>query len=158
MALLSKKNKELSLENIQLKKEFNNVIYNSNSNIDEVNDAVSMMSECINELIGFLESNVLTDYATFSKVSDQYRNDASTFNDSMTRIDQSIAELSGNINQIADAIAGINTTIDESANGITDIAQKTTDMGGETADATAQVAACRERVKELNEIISVFKR
>ncbi|MCR5769011.1 MAG: methyl-accepting chemotaxis protein [Lachnospiraceae bacterium] len=126
--------------------------------VDEVNDAVSMMSECINELIGFLESNVLTDYATFSKVSDQYRNDASTFNDSMTRIDQSIAELSGNINRIADAIAGINTTIDESANGITDIAQKTTDMGGETADATAQVAACRERVKELNEIISVFKR
>ncbi|MCR5324152.1 MAG: methyl-accepting chemotaxis protein [Lachnospiraceae bacterium] len=126
--------------------------------VDEVNVAVRMMSECINELIGFLESNVLTDYDNFSKVSDQYRNDASTFNDSMTRIDNSIAELSKNINHIAEAISGINTTIDDSANGITDIAQKTTDVVGETSGAADEVAACRERVKELNRIISVFKR
>ena len=126
--------------------------------VEEVNDAVHMMSECIGELIGFLETNVLTDYDNFSKVSDQYRSDASTFHDSMNRIDQSIAALSTNINHIADAISGINSTIDDSANGITDIAGKTTDMVGETTGAADEVAACRERVKELTGIISVFKR
>ncbi|MBO4414595.1 MAG: methyl-accepting chemotaxis protein [Lachnospiraceae bacterium] len=124
----------------------------------EVNDAVRMMSECIEELIGFLETNVLTDYDNFSKVSDQYRSDAATFNDSMTRIDDSIAALSTNIGHIVEAISGINSTIDDSANGITEIAGKTTDMVNETSGASDQVAACRDRVKELTEIISVFKR
>ncbi|MCR5330186.1 MAG: methyl-accepting chemotaxis protein [Lachnospiraceae bacterium] len=126
--------------------------------VGEVNDAVRMMSECINELIGFLETNVLTDYDNFSKVSDQYRNDASTFNDSMTHIDQSIADLSRNINHIAEAISGINSTIDDSANGITGIAEKTTDMVGETSSVSEEVQACHERVKELNEILKVFRR
>ena len=126
--------------------------------VNEVNDAVRMMSECISELIGFLETNVLTDYDNFSKVSDQYRNDASTFNDSMTTIDRSIVALSENINHIVEAINGINSSIDDSANGITDIAGKTTDMVGETTGASEEVTACRDRVKELNDIISVFKR
>ncbi len=126
--------------------------------VDEVNGAVHMMSECIEELIGFLETNVLTDYDTFSKVSDQYRNDASTFNDSMTSIDQSIATLSANISHIAEAINGINTTIDDSANGITEIAGKTTEIVGETKSASDEVSVCRDRVNELTNIISVFKR
>ena len=126
--------------------------------VSEVNDAVHQMSECIEELIGFLETNVLTDYANFSKVSDQYRSDASTFNDSMTRIDESITALSKNISQIAEAINGINSTIDDSANGITNIAGKTTDMAAETTNASGEVADCRDRVEELTQIISVFKR
>ena len=126
--------------------------------VEEVNDAVHNMSECLGELIEFLETNVLNDYANFSKVSDQYRSDAASFKDSMGRIDESISALSDNIDLIADAITGINATIGDSANGVTEIAGKTTDMVSQTADATSEVAACQDRVKELNEIISKFKR
>ena len=126
--------------------------------VEEVNGAVHLMSECIEELISFLETNVLTDYKNFSLVSDQYRDDAATFKDSMSQIDSSIVDLSKNINLIADAISGINTTIGASANGITEIAEKTTDVVGETSSASNEVESCRERVKELNSIIGMFKR
>ena len=126
--------------------------------VEEVNDAVHMMSECISELINFLETNVLTDYQSFSQVSDQYRNDAATFKDSMGQIEQNIVTLAKNIGLIAGAISGINSTIEASASGITDIAGKTTDMVSETGGASNEVEACRERVNELNDIIGMFKR
>ena len=125
--------------------------------VAEVNDAVGQMSECIGELIGFLESNVLTDYDNFGKVSDQYRTDANSFKDSMSDIESSISTLNMNINQIVEAIGGINTTISEAANGVTDIADKTSDMVGSTSGTAEGVASCRERVKELNDIIKRFR-
>ena len=125
--------------------------------VTEVNNAVDQMSECIGELIGFLESNVLTDYDNFGKVSDQYRSDATSFKDSMSDIEASVSTLNSNINMIVEAIGGINTTIAEAANGVTDIADKTSDMVGSTSGTADGVASCRDRVKELNEIISRFK-
>ncbi len=125
--------------------------------VTEVNEAVGNMSECIGELIGFLESNVLSDYDNFGKVSDQYRSDATTFKDSMTEIENSVSALNENINMIVEAIGGINGTIAESADGVTDIASKTTDMVGETSGTADKVGECRNRVKELNEIIGRFK-
>ncbi|MBO7353829.1 MAG: methyl-accepting chemotaxis protein, partial [Lachnospiraceae bacterium] len=125
--------------------------------VAEVNNAVEQMSECLGELIGFLESNVLSDYDNFGKVSDQYRSDATSFKDSMSDIESSVAALNSNISLIVEAIGGINTTIEDAANGITDIANKTSDMVGETTGTADGVASCRERVIELNDIIKRFK-
>ncbi len=126
--------------------------------VGEVNGAVGQMSECIEELIEFLEKNVLSDYDNFGKVSDQYRNDAASFKDSMGEIEASVNVLTQNINMIVDAINGINDTIGDTANGITDIAGKTTDMVSEAAGNTSEVDSCKDRVKELNDIINKFKR
>ena len=125
--------------------------------VTEVNQAVKKMSECLEEMIAFLESNVITDYADFGKVSLQYHDDAEVFKGSMNDIKAAIETLHQNINSIVEAISGINTTIADSANGVTDIAQKTTDMVTETSGSEAKVSECKDYVADLNEIIKKFQ-
>ena len=125
--------------------------------VAEVNGAVGKLSECLTDTTSFLESNVLSDYREFGKVSEQYKEDANTFGNSMGEIKSSITELSFNMNTIADAVNGIDTTVNESARGVTDIAEKTTDMVSETSGSISKVTDCKNAVASLGDIIAQFK-
>lgn len=125
--------------------------------VEEVTLAVGKLSECLTETTNFLESNVLSDYAEFGKVSEQYKNDADTFGNSMAEIKSSIETLNDEIASIVDAIGGIDTTVNESSTGVTDIAEKTTEMVNDAADSVTKVNACKDAVKTLNDIISKFQ-
>ena len=124
--------------------------------VDEVNDAVRRMSECLTETTNFLETNVLTDYQEFGKVSEQYKNDADTFGESMNEIRDSVRTLTEEIEKIAGAIGGIDSTVNEASHGIVDIAEKTSDMVGDTTDSINQVDECRQAVNDLKAIIAKF--
>lgn len=93
--------------------------------VQDVIHAVSNMSECLEETTGFLENTVVADYKEFEQVSEQYRADADTFKSNMENVRSAIQELAGSINNIVNALDGINHTVGESAVGITDIAEKT---------------------------------
>ena len=125
--------------------------------VEEVNAAVGKMSECLTETTSFLESNVLSDYKEFGKVSEQYKNDADTFGSSMNEIKESINTLNTAIETIVDAINGIDTTINEASTGVTDIAEKTSNMVNETSGSSDKVDECRRAVAELSDIIKQFK-
>ena len=134
-----------------------NAVSNINGIVGEVNNAVAQMQACLGETTEFLEKNVLEDYKSFGTVSDRYRDDAGLFKESMLHISDSIEELNKSINVIVDAINGINVTINESADGVTNIAQKTSDMVGETNTTSDQVDVCRRNVAELESITQEFK-
>ena len=125
--------------------------------VTEVVSAVNQMAECLTETTGFLESNVLSDYEEFGKVSVQYREDAESFGRSMDTIRESIDNLNEAIDRIASAISGIDNTVNESTRGISDIAGKTSDMVSDTTDSMAKVEQCKAAVAELKEIISKFE-
>ncbi len=124
--------------------------------VSEVNSAVSQMSDCLKQTTSFLEESVLADYEEFGKVSEQYREDADTFGDSMAQIKTSIASLAKDIESIADAIGGIDTTVNESSTGVTDIAEKTTEMVDETSGSIEKLEECKKAVADLEEIINRF--
>ncbi|MCR5739861.1 MAG: hypothetical protein K6G43_08580 [Lachnospiraceae bacterium] len=125
--------------------------------VDEVNGAVAQMADCLKQTSSFLETNVLSDYREFGKVSVQYREDADTFGESMNTIKASIEELTKEIDMIVEALNGIDTTVTEASHGVINIAESTSDMSNETSDSVNKVAECKEAVAELNEIIAQFK-
>lgn len=125
--------------------------------VTEVTEAVGKLSDCLTETTTFLEKNVLSDYKEFGKVSEQYRSDADTFGASMGDIKESIAKLNEEIENIVDAVNGIDTTVNESSIGVTDIAEKTADMVGETSGSVEKVNECKKAVAALNDIIAQFK-
>ena len=125
--------------------------------VAEVNVAVKKLSECLTEATAFLETNVLEDYREFGKVSEQYQDDANTFGASMDEIKNSIIDLNSEIEAIVEAITGIDTTVNESSTGVTDIAMKTTDMVNETSGSFDKVNECKNAVASLNDIIAQFK-
>ncbi|MCQ2520663.1 MAG: methyl-accepting chemotaxis protein [Lachnospiraceae bacterium] len=122
----------------------------------EVTAAVDQMADCLGETTGFLETNVLTDYEEFGKVSEQYKSDADTFGTSMGNIKASVSELNEALVTIVEAINGIDTTVNEAATGVTDIAEKTTNMVNETAGSVDKVDECKNAVEELKAIIAKF--
>ena len=125
--------------------------------VNDVNGAVGQMSECLTQTTTFLETNVLSDYEEFGKVSGQYREDANTFGNSMSRIKSSIEDLNEEIERIVHAINGIDVAVNESAAGVTNIAEKTTEMASETSDSINKVSESKKAVAELEEMIHKFK-
>ncbi len=70
--------------------ETSEVVRDISSIIAEVNAAVEKMSTCLDQIISFLETNVLSDYQEFSNVSKQYKDDADVFGNSMNAVKKSI--------------------------------------------------------------------
>ena len=131
-------------------------VENINSIVKDVNDAVSQMQSCLEEMGEFLENTVLKDYDGFQQVSVQYREDADIFKESMQSIKNGVDELTMIISDIVVAIGSINTTIGESADGISDIAGKTTDIVQGMSDTKVKVSVCRDYVKKLGGVIDRF--
>ncbi len=124
--------------------------------VEEVNGAVGQMADCLTQTTSFLETNVLSDYEEFGKVSVQYREDADTFGDSMREIRSSVGNLTGDIEKIVGAINGIDTNVTETSHGVVDIAEKTSEMANESSESFTKVNQCRDAVSDLNEIINRF--
>lgn len=132
-------------------------IKNINDTVEEVNDAVALLSDCLEEMTEFLEKKVFNDYKEFGKVSDQYRNDADVFGDSMNTIKNSIVALNLEIDNIVNAITGIDGNITDASSGVTNIAEKTSDMAEEATGSNEKVLQCKAAVSKLKGIISKIK-
>lgn len=139
-----------------LAKETSLAVGDINLIVGEVVKAVLNMTECLTETTGFLESTVLTDYSEFTKVSEQYSEDAIEFKNSMNEIYTAINKLTDSIHLITESVSGINDTIGESTMGVTDIATKTTDMVTKTSETNDLVEESMDCVKQLEEMVAKF--
>lgn len=139
-----------------LAKETSTAVGDINTIVGEVVKAVMNMTDCLTETTGFLETTVLTDYNKFTKVSEQYSDDAIEFKNSMNEIYTAINKLTDSIQLITESVSGINETIGESTMGVTDIATKTTDMVTKTSETNDLVEESMECVKQLERMVGQF--
>ena len=124
--------------------------------VNEINDAVCQMADCLETTTAFLEKNVLSDYREFGKVSEQYKVDANTFGSTMEQIKANLEVLNGDMEKIVDAINGMDITVNESSMGITEIAEKTYKMVDRTSGSIEKVNECKNAVSDLQNIIDRF--
>lgn len=124
--------------------------------ISEVYEAVDSMTKCLNLSTDFLEQNVLTDYSEFLKISEQYAADAGSYEAGMRDISASVQSLGSAINDIAQAISGISKMANESAHGVSLIAEKTTEIVQKMADEETLVEGNRTNAENLKEIVNQF--
>lgn len=132
-------------------------VENINVIVDEVNTAVSSMTECIGAMMEFLESTVLGDYTLFKESGSQYRTDAAEFIGVMGKVRLAIEELDGYIAGIATAVDDINHTVTQSSDGINDIAVKSAETESTTAEGYAKLQESRESVDALRQIVERFQ-
>lgn len=125
--------------------------------VQEVNKAVANMTECMEETTQFLEEAVLADYKEFKEVSLQYQEDADAYESNMNQVKDAIVHLAALTQASAEALNGIKDTTNESAAGVTDIAQKTGDMVEKTVKSNDMVAVCHSCAAELKRIVAQFK-
>lgn len=128
-----------------------------NTIVADINHVVSTLTSSLKDTVEFLDTVVLKDYEQFAEVGENYFTDSEGYSSGMTTIEESITRLAGTITQIAESIEGINSTIDESTVGVSDIAEKTTNVVEQTVENNTLVDNCIETVDKLNEITAMFQ-
>lgn len=124
--------------------------------VQEVNTAVNNMTDCMQETTDFLEQSVLSDYEDFKAVSVQYQEDANAYGTDMNQVKNAIEQLTELTEAAADALSGIKDTVNESAAGVTDIAQKTGDMVEKSLETSNMVDECYICADNLKDIVDKF--
>lgn len=124
--------------------------------VSDVTDAVANISECLETTLKFFEKDVIRDYANFRESSLQYSEDAKDIQTSMDNINLEINALSEITNQIASAVSGIASTMNESTVGVTHIAEKTSDVVGLVAETSNKVEENEKYAQDLKQIVGEF--
>ena len=132
-------------------------VENINAIVEDVNHAVSTLAESLRDTVEFLDKIVLKDYTQFAEVGEHYYNDSETYASGMSTIEGSVLMLTDKIVEIAAALNDINLTINESTVGVSDIADKTTNVVEQTVQNNALVENCIETVDRLNQIAAIFQ-
>lgn len=112
------------------------------NNIQTINnmvvEAVRELSESANSIVKYINENILPDYEGFVNAGKQYNEDAIHVNGIVTRFNTMSTDLKQSMESIMESINGINTAVDESADGASNVAANTSGLVkdiGEIADA-----------------------
>lgn len=101
-------------------------------------EAVRDLIESASAIVKFINENILPDYEGFVNAGKQYNDDAVHVNEIVTRFNNMSIDLKQSMSSIMDSINGINTAVDESADGATNVAADTNTLVkdiGEIAEA-----------------------
>lgn len=131
-------------------------VANINNIVAEVNTVVRDMGATLHDTTQFMENQVVPDYQAFYDVSNQYNEDSVAVKNSMTSIQQSVVQLNETILVITDGLEGISKTINESAIGVSDIAEKTATVVNRMGENMEMVKGCQNEADKLKDIAGQF--
>ena len=131
-------------------------VANINNIVAEVNQVVRDMGSTLHDTTQFMENQVVPDYQAFYDVSNQYNEDSVAVKNSMTSIQESVAQLNETMGMMTDGLEGISKTVNESATGVTDIADKTASVVNRMGETMEMVAGCQSEADRLKDIAGRF--
>lgn len=125
--------------------------------VDEVNISVNTLTKCLEDSLYFLETDISNDYNTFIDSSNEYIDFNKEIELFMSEVNKEVAHLANNIENINNEINIIKDNISESTVGVSDIAEKTVGVVEITEHSYGLTENCKQRVEEINNILSKFK-
>lgn len=128
-----------------------------NEIIGQVNMAVSGLTDCLEDTMTFLDTTVQVDYKNFQDIGENYDEDASSYQIGMEKINNAVKNLVKAITEITLSTQEINTTVGESAAGVSDIAGKTTQMVQKIEETGSFMEESKKGAENLNGIVSEFE-
>jgi methyl-accepting chemotaxis protein len=123
---------------------------------ENVSNAVISMVQDSEELLGFVDTQVLKDYQLFVKTSDQYNQDSDQVQDVVTDINKVAAQLFATIQQIRLTIDEISRASAEGAEGTNLIAEKLTDIALKSDDVLTRTTENQQSANRLDEKVGYF--
>ena len=125
--------------------------------VDDVNSSVETLRGCLVDALNFLEHKVMNDYNEFMQSSDEYSGATRSIEEFMNQANGEVMELKRFIDEVAGAMLEVNNNISDCTMGISDIAQKTTDVVGLTAEAFDKTLGGKVSARQLSDITSRFR-
>ena len=122
-----------------------------------VTDAVGELAHSANDILTFIDTTVLLDYDKMVDISNQYHDDADSIDQMMDTIKAKAEDLKETIQEINEGIDGINTAVEESAQGVTMVADNTSQLVEMLGSIKADAESNREISDELSSEVQMFK-
>ena len=124
--------------------------------VGEVNSSVSNMTECLTTIMEFLEQTVLEDYEHFAQVGEQYHADADTFQQIMQQTKEAVDALEQHIGEISSTVSEINSMVEQSADGISGIAEKSGSTQNLVTEGYDKLQECTQSVNVIRDFVAQF--
>jgi len=122
-----------------------------------VKEAVANLSASSEEVMDFLDHQVVQDYAKLVTTGEQYGADAELFETLVSDFSTTSEELYASIQSMTKAIAEITAAAGEGAEGVTAITQMTNDIVVLSAETRAKTDQAGENSRRLQELVAKFK-
>jgi len=122
-----------------------------------VNSSVENITESSGQVLEFVDKTVLKDYDNLIQVSEQYNSDANTMNEIVNMYSSTAKDLNSIIENISTSIREVVKTAYEGAQGVQDIAAKTTEIVYSSEEIEKTAKENTEIAKLLQSIVVKFK-
>ena len=122
-----------------------------------VTQSVEELSTNANGMLEFIDGTVLLDYDKFVNVASNYYDDADKLDNMMVVLDDKAFEVENRIRDINGGIDGINTAIDESASGVSMVADSASNLARMLESIQRDAENNREISNELSNEVAQFK-
>lgn len=131
--------------------------------VSRINDITHNVSEAVesvvsdsNNLLKFVDNQVLKDYETLVSTSNQYNDDANMVQSVVIEINTIVEQLYETIQQMRVAIDEITTASGEGATGTSDIAEKISGIVQEASDVLKQAQINQKSAEKLDYMVGFF--
>jgi methyl-accepting chemotaxis protein len=122
-----------------------------------VNDSVKNLSSSSLKMLDFMDDEVSLNYEIIMGTGKEYIDDAENFNKFMKEFDETSQQLNSSINGIVIAIDQVAGTVNEGAQGIFSIAEKSSDIVNEMDEIKKATIGNKNIAEKLRDITSRFK-
>lgn len=119
-------------------------------------NAVHNLSKHSQDMADYLSQTILTEFQEFVHSGKQYKKDADYIKEMIDAFHNRTDRLRNSMTEIADSIESITKAMDDSAAGITGVADSTKSLVEDMADITGRMDTNREIVEELKKQMEVF--
>lgn len=137
---------------------------NSSETVKEIQTITKVVVESVNslsinaeEMLSFIETNVIKDYDNLVNIGDQYNKDAEYVDGLISDFSASAQQLLAGIENIATSVNEITQASDEGAHSITDIAAQSSDVATLSTDVKTKVEEIRNSCQALVDLMKVFE-
>lgn len=125
--------------------------------VEEVNNSVGTLTNCLMQLLDLLDKKVTKDYNDFTNSCNEYSSSNNEIEKFMLEANNEANALKKSVEEITMTMENIESTIKESADGISNIAEKTYDVVEQTSKTYELTENCMKSANALEEIIERFK-
>ncbi len=143
--------------------EIRNLAENSQSTVGAIQEVTKQVIIAVNNLaknsersITFIDETVIGDYDTMVNIGEEYFKDAQSMTELVESIDSSAEKLTDTIETMTTSINEISIASDAGADGITNIAQNTSDIMDNVSSVSELMSSVNESTKKLKETVGRF--
>jgi methyl-accepting chemotaxis protein len=136
----------------------------SKSAVSKIESITSLVAEAVEELVSdsqnilsFVDNQVIKDYENTVHIGEQYDKDATTVEEMVSEIKDSTEKLKESIVYIKHAIDEVALAANEGAKGASDIAEKSSSIAEKTSEVLEQSKNNEKSADSLNKLIGFFK-